>query len=65
MASREVVAVKPSQCNNCRRYFMASLTLQAEMRHHAAIYGARSAESELNERLEDLHLAHKPKRAKT
>ncbi len=50
--------VTPSSCGKCRRIFMANPTLQAEMRHIAAKFGPRAAESELNDRLEEQHGEH-------
>lgn len=50
--------MRPSGCAECRDHFMASPLLQAEARHHAAKYGAGSAESWLNEKLEDFHDDH-------
>lgn len=48
--------MRPTDCPICKKRFLDDWLLQAEVRHHAVIYGERSAEVLVNERLEEQHV---------
>jgi hypothetical protein len=50
---------RPSDCPECKKLFDRNRLLQAEMLHIAAKEGAKVAEMELNDRLEEEHGSHR------